>query len=205
MCPVNHIKGLEKWSGIDDVTAIYRVKRGSAVHKELQQDLLQSKSLYDPPGNISDPRIKSKLTNNWPEVPFHDFDSRLSGSVDCVLNFRGQPLPGEIKTTNIDPERWEQHQKTLPMPNHLCQASIYCYELLKLNYYPGKEIKNFLLIYLNLLYPPGDQKAEKEYLLEYDAPKTEHLVQELTKNMNQYISGEEMICQYQLCKIHNTM
>lgn len=209
MCPKEYILGLEKFNGIDNLDAIYRVRRGSAVHEELQRDILSSDKLYSrvdlekamPQGMVN------KMQPMWPEVPFWDEESGISGRLDCLMDWKG-PIPVEIKTTSVPIDQWEKAcEHRLPMPYHRCQGAVYCYMLNKLGYV-REPITRFVLAYINLMAPPGEQKAEKEYIIEYTQDLHEMvdgLVKELIIQRNSYLSqvhgfGGEVPCTYSLCK-----
>lgn len=201
MCPKEFIKGLEVFNGIEDLDAIYRVRRGSSVHEELQNDIVRSGKLFT---QLNLPQsMVDKMGTMYPEVPFWDEESGISGRLDCLMDWQG-PVPVEIKTTSIPPDRWEQDiEKRLPLPNHICQGAIYSYMLPKLGYTP--EIKRFVLAYLNLLMPPGDQRGEKEYIIEFTQElkdKVEQLRAEIILQRRAHIAGEDILCTYNLCKKH---
>lgn len=213
MCPKEFIQGLEQFNGIEDLDAIYRVRRGSSVHEELQTDIARSGKLWDRK-ILTDTMVKArsslvgdpilvKLQDLWPEVPFWDEESGISGRLDCLMDWQG-PVPVEIKTTSIPPDRWEQDiEKRLPLPNHICQGAIYSYMLPMLGYTPP--IKRFVLAYLNLLMPPGDQRGEKEYIIEFTPElkdKVEQLRAEIILQRKAYVAGEITPCTYNLCKKH---
>jgi hypothetical protein len=203
MCPKAYIESLPEFNGIEDLTAIYRVKRGSAVHTELQDSFLKADKVF-PRSKLHVPeRSLKKLEENWPEVPFHDLDSGISGRVDGLMDWKG-PVPVEIKTTSISPDKWEKHTETnLPLPYHLCQGAVYCYEL-NLLHYTEEPITRFILAYINLMMSPGDAKAEKEYVIDYEPlrERTTLLISHLTQVRNAFIKGEEIECAYPECKIH---
>lgn len=203
ICPVEFIKSLETAQGnvIDQLDGIYRVRRGSAVHAELQEDLLISGKNYADPLGLS-PELYQKLCDNRPEIPFTDPESGFSGRLDGCISFKGEPLPIEIKTTSSDIKTWT---KNLPKPEHKIQGAFYCYFPNKLKYYPVK-IKRFLLCYLNLtLDPANQQNGEEEFMEEYDSTledKTHLLVTHLTGARQAYINNQEVNCAYPLCRIH---
>lgn len=204
MCPIKHLRALEKFSGIEDIDAIYRVKRGSAVHEELQRDLVahDTKALY--PLNVQvSLEMAKKLLDGFPEVAFYDPDSGISGRLDGLLSLAGEPIPLEIKTTSVSQDRWPDYtEKMLPSSQHLCQGSIYCYQMNKLGYVKTP-VKRFVLAYLNLLYQPGDLKAEKEYIINYDGEledKTTLLIRHLAIARKAYMAGDkDFECEYPLC------
>lgn len=212
MCPKDYILSLENWNGIGNLDAIYRVKRGSAVHKEFQKDFLLSDRIYAPPKNIFDERILKKLDKEWPEVPFHCKETGVSGSIDAVINWDG-PVPVEIKTTSIEPSRWNQHvEKNLPYMSHITQIGSYIWYLNRLGYY-REPVTRGILAYNNLLFSPGIDKAELEFVIDESyIPKgyTESLndlVEDLILNgvskcRMQYIqTGRDSVeCTYSKCK-----
>ncbi len=214
MCPARYVESLAKWSGIEDMGAIYRVKRGSAVHGELQSDFLLSEKIYAKPNNITNKRILDKLESNWPEVPFHDTEETgISGSADSVINWQG-PVPVEIKSTSIDPKKWKKHrEENLPSLQHVCQIGIYMWMFNRLNYYPERVTRG-ILAYLNLMFEPGNLESEHEFVVELDKPvkgyveTLNELVEDLVLNgivpcRAQLMAGEEVKCTYSKCKTHN--
>lgn len=214
LCPAEHIVSLENWGGIAQLAGVYKVRRGSAVHEEYQNELLESDKLYPKPENIADERMKQKLEDKWPEVPFHDHETGISGSVDLVMTWKKAPCLIEIKSTSIDPTRWEEYKsKSLPSEHHLIQFGIYYWELLKLGYYA--EIPRGVLVYNNLLFPPGDEKGELELLIppdyelkKYPGIKLIDLAEDLILNLqdcrNQYIQNgkDGVVCHYGRCRKH---
>lgn len=212
MCPKDYIISLENWNGISNLDAIYRVKRGSAIHKEFQKDVLLSDRLYIPPGNITDERILKKLEKEWPEVPFHCKETGVSGSIDSVINWEG-PVPVEIKTTSIEAARWDQHLKrNLPYLSHITQIGVYIWYLNRLKYY-NEEVTRGILAYNNLLIAPGNDKAELEFVIDKDYKPRGYtepiidLVEDLILNgvskcREQYIQagGDSVECTYSKCR-----
>lgn len=98
MCPVDYIVSLTTFSGIDNLVGIYRVKRGSAVHTEFQDDFKHSKRIY-PYDEIN--QTKDDYTRGlWPEVGFYDKATGVSGRADGIIKF-DCPVPIEIKTTSV--------------------------------------------------------------------------------------------------------
>lgn len=205
MCPVEFVRGLEKFSGIEDIGSQYKVKRGSAVHAELQEDMLTMPGLFAKERlHLPDDEQRAKLDLMWPEVPFWDKASGISGRLDGLLDYNG-PVPLEIKSTSVDPKKWEEHiEKNLPNSQHICQGAVYCYELSHLGYV-DRPITRFVLAYINLLYMPGTQLAEKEFVIEYNqelAERTKLLIDHLTLARQAYIIGEQINCDYPGCWTH---
>ena len=203
-CPVEFMKSLENPTTIEDITAIYRVKRGSSVHKEFQTDALISDILYDKPIAELSARIFKKLKDGYPEIPFHDLKTGVSGSIDAVIRLKDLPTPVEIKSTSKAPEEWEDYcEKKLPLDTHLLQLLSYIYHINKNNYYP-KQAERGILAYVNLLMSPGDLKAEKEYIIQYSdyKEKFEVFMFHLTKARDNYIQGKVEPCDSPLCRKH---
>lgn len=207
ICPIDHIKSLKDFNGIKDLGAIYKTKRGSSVHTELQDDLVRSSKLY------SKEKLQErffgeqleKFLENWPEIPFRCQKSGISGRLDGLLMY-DSPIPLEIKTTSVPIDRWLNHVETkLPDPKHICQGAIYC-EMLNSLGIVDEPISKFCLAYLNLLYPPGDDRAEQEYIINYDLPlkeKTKSLIEHITMARDAYIAQESIECSYPYCKTHS--
>lgn len=204
-CPKEFIASLAKPTTIKDIDAIYKVTRGSYVHQELQDTLLLSGRLYDKPTNIVNKRIKDKLEKNWPEVPFYSDVTRHSGSADGVIKHKkGNAVGIEIKTTSIELDRWEEFKA--PLPSHIFQVCDYMYHFKLLNYY-DPPVEEFILCYLNLLYPPGKQDAEKEFTVKFEDHAERYLayIEEETRQLNIYmesLDNSESTCQYEFCGNH---
>ena len=200
-CPKEFVASLANPTTIEDLSAIYLVKRGSAVHKEFQDSLLLSDKLYPKPTNIANKRILTKLEKNWPEVPYHSDITHHSGSADGVILYKGFPCVIEIKTTSKDMAKWESMEG--PDEAHIMQVCDYMYHLTEMNYY-GQPVKTAFICYLHLMYKPGDQDAEKEFKVPYDAYKEryEAYIKEETRQLNLVIDGSEGECYYQFCKKH---
>jgi len=206
MCPVEHLKSLSEFNGIKDLGAIYKTRRGTSVHGELQSDLLKSSKLY--PKEKLEAKFEGdqleKFLANWPEIPFRCQKSGLSGRLDGLLYY-GSPIPLEIKTTSVPIDRWLTHVETkLPDSKHICQGAIYC-EMLNSLGIVEEPITKYCLAYLNLMYAPGEEKAEQEYIIDYTDElklKTQLLIEHISIARNAYISGEEIECTYPLCKSH---
>lgn len=204
MCPLAYLESRTKWDGINNLKGIYRVKRGKALHWEMQEDFKDSERIYPKPctDNMTE-RIKEKLESEWPEVPFHDTEENafikdeegnlivtgLSGSMDAVIDWKG-PTPVEIKSTSIPIEKWKAHvQDNLPDVKHICQVATYMVMANALNYYPQK-VEKGILAYCNLLFAPEDQDCEAEFVIYLDKPHPklvekgfEGTVRELTEEL----------------------
>jgi hypothetical protein len=201
-CPKDFIASLAKPSTIEDILAIYKVKRGSAVHLELQKDLLLSDKIAPMPNQeFMTDRIKEKLLKGWPEAPFHSMVTRHSGSADGVILVKGRPTGVEIKTTSIDFDRWKNMSK--PSDAHIFQVCDYMYHF-KLDDYYDPPIDTFIIAYLNLLYPPGDQDAEKEFEVHFSDHEERYLsyINEETRQLNAYIEGTVLECKHEFCHKH---
>jgi hypothetical protein len=111
----------------------------------------------------------------------------------------------EIKSTSIDPKRWEDYKtKNIPFKNHICQLMVYIWHFNHLKYF-DKPVERGVLAYVNLLIPPGSQDAEQEFLLEYQTykEKTEALINSLTITRSTYITDKtklQLPCGYEFCK-----
>ena len=209
MCPKAYLLKQQTFNGIEDLDAIYRVRRGSAVHWEFQQDILESPRLYPKPQKRLSPRMEAKLQDNWPEVPFHELD--VSGSADCVIDWQG-PCPVEIKSTSKDPKKWEEEKTKLPSLQHLTQVGIYRWMFNYAGYYP-EPCEKAVLAYQNLLFDVIDPKGRVEYIIDKDyrphgyAETLDELVEELilkglVPTMDSYRqSGEDgVLCHYPRCR-----
>lgn len=184
LCPLKYLTGKMIPSVIDNRKGMYRVARGKAIHGEYQKDFLESDKLYPKPNTETmTERIKQKLEDEWPEVPFHDLEENacirdeagnvlvtgLSGSVDAVIDWLG-PVPVEIKSTSIFIEKWSKHvEDNLPDTKHICQLATYMVMMNRLGYY-DKPITRGILAYVNAMYEPEDQKSEVEFVIHLDKP-----------------------------------
>jgi hypothetical protein len=200
-CPKEFIKSLEKAGTIEDLQAVYRVKRGSAVHREFQDSLLLSDKLYQKPKYIEDERIRAKLEANWPEVPYHSKITNHSGSADGMIKFKNRPAVIELKTTSVDDYKWEALDK--PSDAHIFQVMDYMYHFNEMEYFDIK-IEESFLCYLQLRYDPGEQDAEKEFTVYYDEHKEKYLsyIHEETRQLRAYIDKVELKCNHEFCFRH---
>lgn len=196
ICPITYLKTKEQYSGISDVLGAFRTRRGSAIHEEIQNDLQHSKYLY--------PKSKLNLTKKdlevWPEVPFWDKKSGISGRLDILWDLDG-PVPIELKTTSKIEKAWNELK---PDSSHRCQASVYCEELMQMGIVK-EPIKQFMLVYVNSMMRPEDPAAYKEFFIEYDEKlqtKTKILIEHLTLARQDYINKKDLVCKYPGCVRH---
>lgn len=170
MCPKDFILSYLTWGGIADLKGICRTSRGSAIHWEFQQDLLLSKKNYERPDlSNSAPRMLEKIEEVWPEVPFQDFETGFSGSLDGVMDWKG-PTIIEIKSTSIPEADWKKTiSDSLPKVPHIMQLGCYFYHIIKQKFYKVYPEKG-LLCYYNTLFDPTLQEQEVEFPVYYDRP-----------------------------------
>jgi hypothetical protein len=209
-CPKKVILAHTVWGGISELDGIYRTRRGSAIHTEIQEDFQCSDRCAPLPDTSSmTERIKLKLFNNVPEVPFHDFDTGFSGSVDSVLQLRsGEIIPVEIKSTGLDEDQWaESIEKEFPrnMKAWTIQLCNYIYHLNKNKYYDRKITRGILAI-INSRFDPANKEAYLEYVIDYSEYETRisELIEHLSLHRKAYINKQDLECSYPLCSEHNS-
>ena len=197
ICPISYLKAKESYSGISDVLGSFRTRRGSAIHEEIQKDLLWSKKLYP----LEKLNISAQDTVVWPEIPFWDKKSGISGRLDLMWDLDG-PVPVELKTTSKIEKAWNELK---PDSSHRCQASIYCEELMQMGIVQ-EPIKQFMLVYVNSMMRPEDPAAYKEFFIPYDdklQTKTRILIEHLTLARQDYIKdSKDLVCKYPGCVKH---
>lgn len=192
----------------------YKMKAGTAKHKEIQDDLLKSNLLYFPDGThpglylgngYMRQEIRADIEKQWPEVPYRCPKSGFSMRVDGVLKIDDHPAVIEIKTTSVPPDKWEEYkQKYLPDKKHFSQVLI-CTNRLNLSKLYSKPIKQFGLVYLNLMMPIGDQSGEIEFWFPYSEELKQQsnlLIANFTKERKMYIENRESSCSYSNCYRH---
>ena len=207
-CPKTFIENAHKFNGITQIEGIYRTRRGTAIHNELQKDFLLSDKLAPKPQNITDPRILRKLEDNWPEVPFHDLDSGVSGSIDAVYLLRKEIIPIEIKSTNLSEEDWEKAiQTNFPRTRTqwTIQTCIYLHYLNKLNYYPDFQVKRGIVAVINGCIDPANPDGEHEIIIDFEEyrEKIEKLLDSYSLQRYYLMNNKEGECTNPYCNEHN--
>lgn len=202
-CPKAYVEACQSFNGIQDLDAIYRTSRGTAIHREYQEDFLLSE-LNAPDPSLVDPRMKQKRLDNPCEVPFHDLETGFSGSADAAMLFRDHIIPVELKTTSLDEYRWNDAVlKGFPerINQWIIQVCIYVYHFRKLNYYfyPIKEAR---IAVLRISVDPAEILAEYELPVKYAdyEDKMNTLIHHYALARTRYIQGEDVPCDYPLCK-----
>lgn len=202
-CPKAYVAGLSSFQGIQDLDAIYRTSRGTAIHREFQEDFVQSE-MNAPEPNLLDPRMQAKRRDNPCEIPFHDFETGFSGSADAAMLLRDHIIPIELKTTSLDQGRWnEAVSKDFPerMTQWTIQVCLYIYHFRKLNYwdYP---IKDGRIAVLRISEDPAEILAEYETQITYSdyEERINLLVNHYALERRRYIEGKDVPCEYPLCK-----
>jgi hypothetical protein len=98
-----------------EIDNIYKAAAGTAKHQELQAEAIKAIGLLWEKPNMP-PDMVEKLEALWPEIPVRltevrDPDSgdvvpiELSGRIDVVINLKGSPVPIDIKTTSVLPDK----------------------------------------------------------------------------------------------------
>lgn len=202
-CPKAYVKACESFNGIQDLDAIYRTSRGTAIHREYQEDFIDSE-LNAPEPILLDPRMVAKRAGNPCEVPFHDFETGFSGSADAAMLLRDHIIPIELKTTSLDEMRWlDAVNKGFPdrINQWIIQVCLYIYHFNKLKYYQYP-IKEGRIAVLRISVDPAEILAEYEKQVRYEEfeEKISLLVDHYALERTRYISGEDVPCSYPLCK-----
>ena len=203
MCPWKYFQNINKASNFL-LQSFYKMKAGTSKHWEIQQDFLKSKLLYEKPQNLTKEQA-SKLKLHWPEVPFTNDNTMISGRVDLLLNIKDMPVVIEIKTVYGDPEQYlkDIEKGKLPDEKHKCQAAICAHQINALALL-DKPIEKFILMYLNPRFEPGDQDAEHEFHFELKdyQEKCDILIEHLVKERERFLSSTESKCSFPNCREH---
>jgi hypothetical protein len=207
MCPKAFLRECAVYGGIKQLDGISRTRRGSAIHRELQEDFIKSDKLCPIP-LVGDQRMAAKLIKNWPEVPFHDMSTGFSGSADCVMQWRGELLPVEIKTTNFEnQEKWHEAikgkfpGKYTPWIMQLCT---YIYHFNQSGYWPGKNMSQGVLVVINSCMDPANPASEFEEVIDYSLykDKISLLLEHCALQRQAVIDNMDLPCSYEFCKEH---
>lgn len=202
-CPKEYVKSQEKFGGIENIDGIYRTRRGTAIHREYQEDFVKSE-FNAPEPKLTDERMIQKRKGNPCEVPFHDFETGFSGSVDACMLVRDYIIPVELKTTALDDYRWNDGvNKGFPerITQWTIQLCIYIYHLKKQGYY-DYPIKDGRLVVLRYSTDAAELKSEFERQIKYSEfeEKTNKLMDAYASARSRYIQGKDIPCDYYLCK-----
>ena len=226
MCPYNHVHQEVHKAPDFPLNSVYSMELGTAVHTMLQKQALSVPGLlYQRPNFCHMPIVHSmemeaKMQEAWPEVPVFDPWSWTSGRADLVVNYYGEPVVIDIKTTSHQDvqqekdrktgeyswvfDRWEAKKNSLPSEEHKLQVGIYVTLMNRLKYY-DKPITKAGLCYLNLSVKPGDVYAESEHYWEINSDlqaQIEVLLWHLGQERKNYLDKVESSCSYPYCRIH---
>ena len=139
------------------LNSMYRMRRGSSIHREIQDDFLKSGLCYEVPTDKLTKEQISKLKYHAPELPFTDLDTLVSGRADLLLNIKKKPVLVEIKTTYLEETAWIKdkpiEKKVDQYNKHLCQAAVCTYVINKMRFLDQK-IDQFVLMYLDPRFEP---------------------------------------------------
>lgn len=177
----------------------------SLMYKRELKDL-KTRLLYPRPRDLGE-MLETKLLKAWPEVPGYDEESGFSFRADAVLDIDGYPAVNDIKTTSVDPDRWEEQKTKLPSTDHWLQVRLYRHFFNKHNYYP-KPIKLVGLGYVNLLLAAGSQGSEHEVYKDHgEGPdeELELLINHLVEHRNAFLYdnvNKTRECTYARCTEH---
>ena len=179
---------------------------GSAIHTlyQEQSDLVPGLKWKIKPKNQSPYALQQQEKTR--ELVVYDPENEFSGRVDDIIVYQGTPEIVEIKTTDCEKNDWLFNFDTIfPKKWHIVQVLYYYYKITKLKYFPEYKIKRVRLVYINLLWPKGEEGLEKEvviYINDYIDQIMSLLDLNLTIQRLAFLNNQDIPCTYKYCEKH---
>lgn len=201
-CPYEGIREAAQNREAHEAESIQYMEVGNYLHKMFQDRSLEIEDLLWPKIGFVTTKEKEKLDKHWPEVPFFWPEFDVSGRIDSILNFRGEPCVIDIKCPQRPDASWEKYIEKLPEETHLTQSAVGALALEEMGLLKPTRVG---VVYFNPCITPKGGKGFKEcyeLFTQEMKDKTRLLLTHAKKEKDLFLSNKESSCTYPLCKKH---